>query len=216
MTDTATIDSAEGRPDDSDKLPIGLILALLIAAFTDGEITLWEAALFIVLYAVYIFVLFNWSAFAPQEADGPFEIVGEEIDVQRERPGLYYRITAQVSRVIGFFMGDPEKSFWRAFAVSIIFIAALSYFLVEYAVIFAKALQVPPVIVALTILAAGTSVPDLFASVDVARQGRGEPGLKVEPTRPAGDPCEGNGEHDRGDIDKDRRLPGHRSRNDWK
>ena len=53
-------------------------------------------------------------------------------------------------------------------------IAALSYLLVESAVIFADALQIPPVIVALTILAAGTSVPDAFASVVVARQGRGD------------------------------------------
>ena len=44
----------------------------------------------------------------------------------------------------------------------------------EYAIIFAEALNIPPVIVALTILAAGTSVPDLFASVVVARQGRGD------------------------------------------
>lgn len=151
-----------------------LSLALLITAFSDGQIVLWEAALFLVLYAVYIVVLFNWHAFAPDEADGPIETVSDEIELQRERSGIYFRVTGLVSRVIGFFMGDPEKSYWRAFAVSIAFIAILSYFLVEYAIVFAEALDIPPVIVALTILAAGTSVPDLFASVVVARQGRGD------------------------------------------
>jgi K+-dependent Na+/Ca+ exchanger-like protein len=149
-------------------------LALLIAAFSDGQITLWEAALFLLVYAVYIVVLFNWHAFAPGDVDDPVEAVSDEIHTQSERTGLYFRITALVSRVIGFFMGNPEKSYWRAFAVSIIFIAMLSYLLVEYAILFADALSIPPVIVALTILAAGTSVPDLFASIVVARQGRGD------------------------------------------
>jgi K+-dependent Na+/Ca+ exchanger-like protein len=148
-----------------------LSLALLIYAVFDGQITLWETLLFISLYAIYIFVLFNWKS---EEVGDPVVTVSEEIDEQRENPGLYFRITAGVSRAIGFVTGDPERSYWRAFAVSIAFIAVLSYFLVEYAVLFADALSVPPVIVALTILAAGTSVPDLFASVVVARQGRGD------------------------------------------
>jgi Ca2+/Na+ antiporter len=71
-------------------------------------------------------------------------------------------------------MGNPATSYWRAFAVSIAMIAILSYFLVEYAVVFAEALHISPVIVALTLLAAGTSIPDLFASVIVAKDGRGD------------------------------------------
>jgi K+-dependent Na+/Ca+ exchanger-like protein len=151
-----------------------LSVALLIAAFFDGTIALWESALFLVLYSLYIVVLFNWQAISPNEIDDPVGAVSDEIDVQRERRGLYFRITAFVSRIVGFFMGDPEKSYWRTFVVSIAFIAILSYFLVEYAVVFADELNIPPVIVALTLLAAGTSVPDLFASVVVARQGRGD------------------------------------------
>ena len=149
-------------------------LALLIFAFYDGQVTIWEAAFFLLLYGVYIIVLFNWHAFAPEDADGPIDTVHDEIDSQRERTGIYYRVTAFVSRMIGLFMGNPEKSYWRAFAVSIGFIALLSYFLVEYAIVFSEALHINPVVVALTILAAGTSVPDLFASVVVARQGRGD------------------------------------------
>jgi len=149
-------------------------VALLILVFSNGEIVLWEAALFLVLYAVYIVILFNWEAFEPNGEGDPIPVVTEEIDVERERTGLFFRITKQVSRIIGFFMGDPEKSYWRAFAVSIALIAFLSYFLVEYAVVFAEELHISPVIVALTLLAAGTSVPDLFASVIVAKEGRGD------------------------------------------
>ncbi len=149
-------------------------VALLIFVFANGEIVLWEAALFLVLYVAYIVILFNWEAFEKDEIEDPVTVIREEINVERERSGIYFRITKWVSRIIGFFMGDPEKSYWRAFAVSIIMIAILSYFLVEYAVVFSEALHISPVIVALTLLAAGTSVPDLFASVIVAREGRGD------------------------------------------
>jgi K+-dependent Na+/Ca+ exchanger-like protein len=148
-------------------------VALLIFVFANGEIVLWEAALFLVLYVAYIVILFNWHAFDNGAID-PVPVISEEIRAEHEHPGLYFRITKQVSRFIGFLMGDPAKSYWRAFAVSIILIAFLSYFLVEYAVVFAEALHISPVVVALTLLAAGTSVPDLFASVIVAREGRGD------------------------------------------
>ena len=45
--------------------------------------------------------------------------------------------------------------------------------LVDSAVIVAGILKIPEVIVALTIIAVGTSVPDLMSSVIVAKQGRG-------------------------------------------
>lgn len=151
-----------------------LSVALLIAAFFDGRITLWESALFLIFYGIYIVILFNWRIAAPDEADHAIDIVSDEIDVQRKKRGIFFRVTALVSRLIGLFMGDPERSYWRTFAVSIAFIALLSYFLVEYAVVFAEELNIPPVVVALTLLAAGTSVPDLFASIVVARQGRGD------------------------------------------
>ena len=50
---------------------------------------------------------------------------------------------------------------------------ALSYALVEATIVFASGIGIPPVIVALTLLAAGTSAPDLMASLEVAREGRG-------------------------------------------
>jgi Ca2+/Na+ antiporter len=46
--------------------------------------------------------------------------------------------------------------------------------MVESAVYAAEYLHVSPAIVALTILAAGTSVPDLLSSVIVAKRGRGD------------------------------------------
>lgn len=149
-------------------------IALLLAVFADGEVTIWEAGLFLLVYLVYILVLFNWDAFAGEDELSPIETLGEEIASERVRTGLYFRVTALVSRGIGLLTGDPVRSYGRTFAVSIALIVLLSYLLIEYALVFAEAINIPPVIVALTVLAAGTSIPDLFASVVVARQGRGD------------------------------------------
>ena len=46
--------------------------------------------------------------------------------------------------------------------------------LVDAAVALAEALVIPPVVIGLTILAAGTSVPDMISSIVVAKQGRGD------------------------------------------
>ena len=157
-----------------DVLIYTISIAALIAVFTDGEITMWEAAIFLLLYGVYIVILFNWEAFDPNGEPSPVDTVSEEIESEHDRPGLFFRVTNLISRIIGLLMGNPHEAYLRTFAVSIGLIILLSYALVEYAVIFSEALHIPPYIVALTILAAGTSVPDLFASVVVARKGRGD------------------------------------------
>ena len=53
-------------------------------------------------------------------------------------------------------------------------VGILSYFMVDLAEIVGATIGIPDVIMGLTILAAGTSVPDLLSSVIVARQGEGD------------------------------------------
>ncbi len=56
----------------------------------------------------------------------------------------------------------------------VILIAGISWVLVELAVLISADLGIPEAIIALTVLAVGTSIPDLFSSIIVAKQGRGE------------------------------------------
>ena len=149
-------------------------IGLLILTFADGTITIVESLMFLGLYAVYIIILFNWDAFTPDEDENVVEVIEAEIEKAQEEGSVYYRITGIIAKILGFFTGNAHKSYIRAFLVSIVFIAIISWFLVEYAVVFANAIGLPPVIIALTILAGGTSVPDLISSVIVAKQGRGE------------------------------------------
>ena len=73
---------------------------------------------------------------------------------------------------------EPEKKMhycaYRAFVQSIIWIGAYSYIMVECATHLGQSVGIPDVVMGLTILAAGTSVPDLLSSVAVARQGHGD------------------------------------------
>lgn len=147
-------------------------IGLLLATFADGRVTTFEVVLFLALYAIYIFILFQWNLIAPTE--DIIDVLEEELDKEAAKSGLYHRFTAGVSAVIGFTTGEPRRAYWRTFLLSIAYIVLISYFLVEHAVLLAEAIHVPPLIIALTVLAGGSSVPDLIASVLVAREGRGE------------------------------------------
>ncbi len=61
-----------------------------------------------------------------------------------------------------------------AFILSIIWIGGFTYFMVQGAEIIGNALGIPMVLMGLTVLAAGTSVPDLLSSIIVARMGEGD------------------------------------------
>lgn len=61
-----------------------------------------------------------------------------------------------------------------SFVVAIAWVGGYSYFMVEWAEKIGKILGIPDVVMGLTFLAAGTSVPDLLSSVIVARRGEGD------------------------------------------
>lgn len=145
------------------------ILALLFT-FRDGQIFIGEAVFFIVLYVVYIFAVIKWKDWFPYtENEDPIEVLDE---------GLKKSKLARLSKqLMGFLIPDSkknEKKYLVTFGMSIVMIAALSFVLVEAAVGIGELLHINPTIIALTVLAAGTSIPDLLASMIVAKKGRGD------------------------------------------
>ncbi|KAG7163492.1 Sodium/potassium/calcium exchanger Nckx30C-like 1 [Homarus americanus] len=67
-----------------------------------------------------------------------------------------------------------KRFFFVTFIGSILWIAAFSYLMVWWASLVGEVINIPPEVMGLTILAAGTSVPDLITSVIVARKGFGD------------------------------------------
>ncbi|KAL0967595.1 hypothetical protein UPYG_G00254250 [Umbra pygmaea] len=67
-----------------------------------------------------------------------------------------------------------EKFFMVSFILSTVWIAIFSYFMVWMVTVIGYTMGIPDVIMGITFLAAGTSVPDCIASLIVARQGLGD------------------------------------------
>ena len=67
-----------------------------------------------------------------------------------------------------------EKFFLVTFGSCIVLIAVLSYFMVWMAVLLGQTTGIPDPVMGLTLLAAGTSVPDAMSSIAVARKGFGD------------------------------------------
>lgn len=141
-------------------------IGLLVFAFRDGTIELVEAIVFLVLYVIYIAILIFWKDTPKDEGEGE----DEEAPDESEHP---HPVLSIVPKLLRFLMGDPRKNYVRSFVLSILLIGALCHLLVDAALTFSTALAIPPVLVGLTLLAAATSVPDLIASLLVARQGKG-------------------------------------------
>ncbi|KAI1894768.1 hypothetical protein AGOR_G00119140 [Albula goreensis] len=67
-----------------------------------------------------------------------------------------------------------ERWFMVTFVISTLWIAGFSYIMVWMVTVIGYTLAIPDVIMGITFLAAGTSVPDCMASLIVARQGMGD------------------------------------------
>ena len=144
-------------------------IGYLALIFFDGGVTLIEALLGLAGYIVYMGVLILLKD--PEVDDEPEPAKGAS--GQPANIALWQRIERLVVGPLRHITGAPEVNYVWAFSVSIALIVALSYILVEATIVFSAGIGIPPVIVALTLLAAGTSAPDLMSSVDVAREGRG-------------------------------------------
>lgn len=162
------------QPIIRDVLFYSLSIILLIFSFWDGNITFSESIMFLILYVIYVFAVLKWRKILPykEETKEPEEILIEGLEKEEKRKSLLGKALNAIHTVLDFIFPN-KKRYWLIFFMSILFIAALSWVLVESAVISAEILGIPAVIIGLTILAAGTSIPDLISSVIVARQKRG-------------------------------------------
>ncbi len=152
------------QPMFRDMLFYTLSIGALYWAFSSGVITLWHVVGFISLYIVYVVAVLNWKRIFPYE-----RAVLEEEDEEDPSWKKYLR---PIDFVVDFIFAKRERFVYN-FLASVTTIALLSWVLVESAVVVSDALGIPKYIVALTVLAFGTSVPDMMSSIIVAKQGRG-------------------------------------------
>lgn len=162
------------QPIVRDILFYSLSIIILIFSFKDGVITLFEASIFVILYVIYIFAVMKWRKILPykEESKDIIDDLNEGIEKEIKKKTIFRTLVYFIEKILDFIFPKLEH-YILVFIISILMIAGLSWVLVESSVILAVALNIPSVIIGLTVLAIGTSIPDLMSSVIVAKQGRG-------------------------------------------
>lgn len=156
------------KPVIRDQIFYVITILMLLGAFWDGQIILAEAIGFVLMYGVYVFLVVNWRKWFNYDDPQAPEAFPDE-------PKKKFLVVTQ--RVIGFVVPNPRTRphlYIVSFITAVLVIAGLSWLLVDQVVILADVFHINPTFLALTLLAAGTSVPDLIGSIVVAKQGRGD------------------------------------------
>jgi len=184
------------KPVIRDGVFYAISVLLLIAVVRDNTVTVQESAVLVIAYVVYLLFLWWWTrnVDASKEPD-PIEILEqgtEEIDAakhktpskkQRQQMSLWARILKiwdTITWPVDWLIAQIPKPQHNKnvtlplFIGSLAAIAGSSYLLVVHAEIIASLLGIPPAIIALTILAGGSSIPEMVGSAIVAKQGRGD------------------------------------------
>lgn len=154
------------QPVIRDMLFYSLSIVLLLITFRDGTVTVIEILIFLLLYAIYIVAVVNWKKLFNYKEDDPIEIL--EIAISEKQ---WKKLFVPIDWLIKITFPEPQR-YILTFIISIAWITGLSWILVESAVVSAHILEIPSVVIGLTVLAAGTSIPDLLSSVIVAKKGQ--------------------------------------------
>lgn len=176
------------KPVARDGIFYTITILLLISVISDNQITVLDAGLLVFTYFVYLVLLFFWSRqFKEKRVKDPIDIVEkkapESLDFYKYGKKTPFELVfAVISFPVDFIINsipDINKKKFKKYTIpvfigSLIAIGGLSYLLVLSAEVVALAVGIPTPIIALTILAGGTSVPELISSAIVSREGRGD------------------------------------------
>ncbi|MBN3296340.1 NCKX5 protein, partial [Amia calva] len=107
--------------------------------------------------------------------DHPSVFKMPEADIKR----ILWVLSLPLTTLLFLTTPDCRRRFWKrwfmlTFFMSAVWISAFTYVLVWMVTVVGETLGVPDTVMGLTLLAAGTSIPDTVASVLVAREGKGD------------------------------------------
>ncbi len=145
-------------------------IVMLLVTLYDGKITIYEALLFLAVYGIYVFVVVFWKKMFKYSDPGETK---EDQKINTKTKNSFFQKIMFPFDLLLRIIYPKKKYYWATFFISILIIAGISWVLVDSAVYISHILHIPEIIIAVTVLAIGTSVPDLLSSVIVAKQGRG-------------------------------------------
>lgn len=159
------------QPILRDTLFYLISIGVITFIFFNDDISLRESILLLGIYGVYIIGIIFWKRIFPYKDDAVEVEETDNLD-QVKRYRLFRLLIKPVDFIVGLTF-PKQKYYLFNFLISIAWIAFLSFALVQSAIYISDFMNIPEGIIALTVLAVGTSVPDLVASVLVAKKGRG-------------------------------------------
>ncbi|KAL1523440.1 hypothetical protein AB1Y20_018380 [Prymnesium parvum] len=186
---TLTID---WKPITRDSFFYAISIGAMIQVLRDGAVTLIESLVLVIFYVLYVvFMYYN-----PQFMSCLSRIAGENVaqkledeeekkeearddDDDDEETPIAKAIAKPLEIALLATIPDCSKPhnknrYLLTFMMSIVWIGVLSYFMVTWASKLGCLWHVHPAIMGVTVLAAGTSVPDAIGSLLVARDGQGD------------------------------------------
>jgi len=184
---TLTID---WKPITRDSFFYAISIAVMIFVLKDGQIYLWEAVMLVAFYIFYVvFMMFNpqfmeWVSRMcgenpPQQLVDDDDKEEDKDDEDEEDAPVTKAIAKPMELILSATIPDCSEPhnkprYLLTFSMSIVWIGVLSYFMVTWASKLGCLWHVHPAIMGVTVLAAGTSVPDAIGSLLVAREGKGD------------------------------------------
>ncbi len=153
----------------------------LFLIFQDGQVHWFEALAFIVLYLLYLFTLYAWQQVESQQVGDPrSDEFADAVEAKTKKryghKNIFWRALSLIDRLLDKLFKNLDlepQHYLRVFVSSLLLIGLLSFTLVEIVIRLSGLLHVPETFIALTVVAWGTSIPDLMGATYMARRGRG-------------------------------------------
>lgn len=156
------------QPVLRDLLFYALAVAALFLVLKDGTVNFIESLILVTFYGGYLVAVMYWRKLLKFTDTDTIDDQEVDEDELRGWKKIFQPLNYMLRKIF-----PPPKHYIATFVLSILAIAVLCWILVESAIGISQILDIPEVIIALTVLAAGTSIPDMISSVIVAKQGRG-------------------------------------------
>ncbi|KAK5605385.1 hypothetical protein CRENBAI_025584 [Crenichthys baileyi] len=172
-----------------DCLAYGISVAAVIGIISDNKVFWYEAACLLLVYGVYIVVLcfdLRISEFVLRKLSPCCTCLGPASAEKHETQPLMgwnddngLRVCGRSRTDSGIFQDDSgyshlSLSLHGLNEITEVWISAFTYVLVWMVIVVGETLSIPDTVMGLTLLAAGTSIPDTVASVMVAREGKAD------------------------------------------
>jgi len=179
------------KPITRDTIFYGVSIVAMIYVLKDGVVTLMEAIALILCYVVYVAFMYKnepiMECVSNACGENPPAKVEEDDDEKKEEEedddGDESPIASAVAKPLSMIftitipncsIPENKNKYLLTFFMSIVWIGVLSYFMVTWASKLGCIWNIHPAVMGVTVLAAGTSVPDAIGSLLVARDGKGD------------------------------------------